>query len=98
MSAVRLPEGGAVDRGKPLAFTFDGKPYLGFDGDSIASALLANGVRIVGRSFKYHRPRGIVGAHYEEPASLVELGGQDSGANQAITTVRLCEGLDARSV
>ncbi len=59
MTAFRLAQGGAVDRGQPLAFTFDGKPFLGLKGDSIASALLAGGVRIVGRSFKYHRPRGI---------------------------------------
>ncbi len=62
MSGFRLPSGSAIDRGKPLAFTFDGKAYLGAKGDSIASALLANGVRIIGRSFKYHRPRGVWGA------------------------------------
>ena len=61
MSGFRLPAGGAVDRGRPLAFTFDGKPYLGFEGDSIASALLANGVRVVGRSFRSHRPRENLG-------------------------------------
>ena len=59
MTAFRLPEGGAVDRGQEFAFTFDGRPFLGLKGDSIASALLAGGVRVVGRSFKYHRPRGI---------------------------------------
>ncbi len=59
MSGSRLPTGGAIDRGRPLAFAFDGKAYFGAAGDSITSALLANGVRIVGRSFKYHRPRGV---------------------------------------
>ena len=73
MSGSRLPEGGEVDRGQPLAFTFDGKPYLGSKGDSIASALIANGVRIVGRSFKYHRPRGIWGAWTEEPNAIVDV-------------------------
>ncbi|MBV8107251.1 MAG: (2Fe-2S)-binding protein [Hyphomicrobiales bacterium] len=73
MSGFRLPAGGAVDRGRPLAFTFDGKPYLGFRGDSIASALLANGVRVVGRSFKYHRPRGVWGAWTEEPNAIVDV-------------------------
>jgi sarcosine oxidase, subunit alpha len=73
MNSDRLPTGGQVDRGRPLAFTFDGKPYFGFAGDSIASALLANGVRIVGRSFKYHRPRGVWGAWTEEPNAIVDV-------------------------
>ena len=73
MTAFRLSEGGAVDRGQPLAFTFDGKPLVGFRGDSIASALLGAGVRIVGRSFKYHRPRGIWGAWTEEPNAIVDV-------------------------
>jgi sarcosine oxidase subunit alpha len=73
VTGVRLPTGGGVDRGRPCVFTFDGKPYAGFEGDSIASALLANGVRIVGRSFKYHRPRGIWGAWTEEPNAIVDV-------------------------
>jgi sarcosine oxidase, subunit alpha len=73
LTSARRPTGGAVDRGRPYAFTFDGKPYVGFAGDSIASALLANGVRIVGRSFKYHRPRGIWGAWTEEPNAIVDV-------------------------
>jgi sarcosine oxidase, subunit alpha len=73
LSGCRLPEGGAIDRGQPLAFTFDRKPYIGFKGDSIASALLANGVRVVGRSFKYHRPRGIFGSWTEEPNAIVDV-------------------------
>ena len=60
---------------RPLRFTFDGKPYAGFEGDSIASALLANGVGVVGRSFKYHRPRGIWGAWTEEPNAIVDVAG-----------------------
>jgi sarcosine oxidase subunit alpha len=73
LTSARLPTGGAVDRGRPLAFTFDGRPYVGFAGDSIASALLANGVSIVGRSFKYHRPRGLWGAWTEEPNAIVDV-------------------------
>jgi sarcosine oxidase subunit alpha len=73
LSGVRLPTGGGVDRGRPYAFTFDGAPHVGFAGDSIASALLANGVSVVGRSFKYHRPRGIWGAWTEEPNAIVDV-------------------------
>ncbi|MBV9288429.1 MAG: (2Fe-2S)-binding protein, partial [Hyphomicrobiales bacterium] len=73
MSGFRLAQGGAVDRGRPFSFTFDGKPYGGLAGDSIASALIANGVRVVGRSFKYRRPRGIWGAWTEEPNAIVDV-------------------------
>jgi sarcosine oxidase subunit alpha len=73
MTSFRLPVGGAIDRGRPLAFTFDGKAYLGAAGDSIASALLASGVRVVGRSFKYRRPRGVWGAWTEEPNAIVDV-------------------------
>jgi sarcosine oxidase, subunit alpha len=99
VSGFRLPSGGAVDRGRPLAFTFDGKPYLGFGGDSIASALLANGVRIVGRSFKYHRPRGVWGAWTEEPNAIVDV--TRSGRttpNLRATTEALENDLAVRSV
>jgi sarcosine oxidase, subunit alpha len=73
VTSTRLATGGAVDRGRPLAFTFDGKPYVGLAGDSISSALLANGVSIIGRSFKYHRPRGVWGAWTEEPNAIVDV-------------------------
>jgi hypothetical protein len=69
----RLPSGGLIDRSRALAFTFDGRRLTGHPGDTLASALLANGVRLVGRSFKYHRPRGILSAGSEEPNALVEL-------------------------
>ena len=65
--------GGLIDRSRTLRFTFDGKAYTGHPGDTLASALLANGVRLMGRSFKYHRPRGVVAAGSEEPNALVEL-------------------------
>ena len=99
MTAFRLPEGGAVDRGQPLAFTFDGKPFLGLKGDTIASALLANGVRIVGRSFKYHRPRGIWAAWTEEPNAIVDvtLSGRTT-PNLRATTEALENDLAVRSV
>ncbi len=99
MSGSRLAAGGGVDRGQPLAFTFDGKPYLGFKGDSIASALIANGVRIVGRSFKYHRARGIWGAWTEEPNAIVDI--TRSGAttpNLRATTEALENDIAVRSV
>jgi sarcosine oxidase subunit alpha len=94
----RLATGGRIDRSKPLAFTFNGKPYTGCQGDTLASALLANGVRLTARSFKYHRPRGIVGAGVEEPATLVELMGADASGNRPATTVPLTEGLAAKAV
>jgi sarcosine oxidase subunit alpha len=97
-SDARLPAGGRIDRSKPIPFRFNGRAFTGYEGDTLASALLANGVALTGRSFKYHRPRGIVGVGHEEPASLVELSGPDAGANQPITTVQLKPELDARSV
>ncbi|MDI3336408.1 sarcosine oxidase subunit alpha family protein [Defluviimonas aestuarii] len=94
----RLAEGGRIDRSRPLRFRFDGRDYQGFAGDTLASALLANGVRIAARSFKYHRPRGVMGAGVEEPAVLVELKGDAASGNRPATTVPLTEGLVARSV
>src|SRR5678815_5765333 len=70
----RLAFGGRIDRSKPLHFTFNGSAYQGYAGDTLASALLANGVRLVGRSFKYHRPRGVVTAGPEEPNALGRIG------------------------
>ncbi len=95
----RLAAGGRIDRGRPLGFTFDGKSYAGFAGDTLASALLANGVRPVARSFKHHRPRGIVGSGVEEPNALVQLGsGARTLPNYLATQVELFDGLEARSV
>jgi methylglutamate dehydrogenase subunit C len=95
---TRLPTGGLIDRSRPLRFTFDGRSYSGFQGDTLASALLANGVRIVGRSFKYHRPRGILTAGAEEPNALVTIGAGDAAIpNMRATTVPLAEGLVAHS-
>ena len=98
MSAHRLAHGGLIDRGKPLSFSFDGRSYAGFAGDTLASALIANGVALVGRSFKYHRPRGILAAGSEEPNALVELrSGARREPNTRATVTELYEGLIARS-
>ena len=70
----RTPVGGRIDRKELLSFTFDGRSYQGYRGDTLASALLANGVHLIGRSFKYHRPRGIFSAGAEEPNALVTVG------------------------
>ena len=99
MSGFRLPEGGSVDRGRPLSFTFDGRLYVGFDGDSVASALLANGVRVVGRSFKYRRPRGIWGAWVEEPNAIVDITRDGrTTPNLRATTETLANDIAVRSV
>jgi sarcosine oxidase subunit alpha len=99
MSVVgRLPSGGQVDRARPIKFRFDGRSMSGFTGDTLASALLANGVRLVGRSFKYHRPRGTLSAGSEEPNALVELrSGARREPNTRATTVELFDGLEAQS-
>jgi sarcosine oxidase subunit alpha len=94
----RLGSGGQIDRNAPLNFSFDGKQMTGFAGDTLASALVANGVRLVGRSFKYHRPRGILTAGPEEPNALVELRtGARREANTRATTSELYDGLVAQS-
>ncbi|MEM9642711.1 MAG: sarcosine oxidase subunit alpha family protein [Pseudomonadota bacterium] len=94
----RLPDGGMVDRSRALKFRFDGRLYKGLAGDTLASALLANDVRLVGRSFKYHRPRGVLSAGSEEPNALVELGEfAHRLPNTRATTQELFDGLVARS-
>src|SRR5271168_4987254 len=94
----RIASGGYVDRSVSLRFRFDGRDYQGHPGDTLASALLANGVRLVGRSFKYHRPRGIFSAGPEEPSALVELrSGARREPNTRMTAIELFENLDALS-
>jgi sarcosine oxidase subunit alpha len=94
----RLASGGLVDRAAPLSFRFDGRTFVGLAGDTLAGALLANGVHLVGRSFKYHRPRGIFTAGSEEPNALITLGtGARREPNSKATTVELREGLEAAS-
>ena len=95
---MRLEAGGRINRDKPLAFTFNGTRYGGYEGDTLASALLANGVRVVGRSFKYHRPRGILSAGAEECNALVTVGqGALEEPNVRATLQPLYDGLAARS-
>ncbi len=92
------PAGRLIDRSKPLAFTFDGRRLTGFAGDTLASAVLANGHRLFGRSFKYHRPRGVVGLGSEEPNALVGVGeGARHEPNLRATQVELYDGMAAVS-
>ena len=94
----RLAKGGLIDRSRPVSFRFDGQSYGGFEGDTLASALIANGVKLVGRSFKYHRPRGILSAGPEEPNALVEMRqGARREPNTRATQVELYDGLIAAS-
>ena len=98
MQPWRNSSGGIIDRSRRFSFTFDGRRLSGHPGDTVASALLANGIHLVGRSFKYHRPRGIVGCGVEEPNALVRLG--EGGAvepNARATTAELFDGLVASS-
>jgi len=95
---TRLADGGLIDRSRELRFSFDGKVYAGFEGDTLASALMANNVSIMGRSFKYHRPRGVLSAGSEEPNALVAIGtGNRHEPNLPATRVSLHDGLVARS-
>jgi len=94
----RLNKGGYINRDKKISFKFNGKKYFGYKGDTLASALLANGIHLVGRSFKYHRPRGFTGAGVDEPNAHVQLyKGAKTEPNAIATTVELVEGLVAKS-
>ena len=96
MSARRLTEGGWIDRATPLQFTWDGRPQTGYAGDTLASALLAADERVLGRSFKYHRPRGLMSAGVEESGALVTVGsGARRDPNVKATTQELYDGLVA---
>ncbi|MFC3024414.1 sarcosine oxidase subunit alpha family protein [Vibrio zhugei] len=91
----RLASGGRIKRAKVLNFTFNGKSYQGFEGDTVASALLANGIDIVGRSFKYSRPRGVIAAGAEEPNAILQVGATEATQipNVRATQQELYEGL-----
>ncbi|MDI6028097.1 sarcosine oxidase subunit alpha [Corticibacterium sp. UT-5YL-CI-8] len=95
----RIPGAGRLTPAKTVRFTFDGKAYTGLEGDTLASALLANGVHLVGRSFKYHRPRGFLSAGAEEPNALVEISRDATRKtpNVRATVQELYDGLAARS-
>ena len=93
----RLPSGGRIDRNQPVTFSLDGRSLHGLRGDTLASALLANDVKLIGRSFKYHRPRGFLSAGVEEPNGLFTLGsGGRTDPNVAGTVTELVDGLEAR--
>jgi sarcosine oxidase, subunit alpha len=99
IAGLRTPSGGRIDRTQRVSFKFDGRSYEGFAGDTLASALLANGVHLVGRSFKYHRPRGFLAAGSEEPNGLVTVTRDAARVtpNLRATQVELYDGLIAES-
>ena len=95
----RLNNSGLINRDKKISFKFNGKEYFGYEGDTLASALLANGVHLVGRSFKYHRPRGFFGAGVDEPYAIVQMvRNNETEPNVRATEQELFEGLEAKSV
>ena len=98
MSGWRTQSGWALDRSAPVTFTFDGKSVGGFKGDTVASALLASGQRIVGRSFKYHRPRGFWGVSSEEPNGIADVQGAHHRPNVQMTLEPAADGLTLRSI
>ncbi len=95
---ARLAAGGEIDRARPLEFRFDGRQLIGFAGDTVASALIANGVHLTGRSFKLHRPRGIVGAGYEDSGALVHRVRPQPATNLLATVLPLEAGMELTSV
>ena len=99
MNEFRTETGGRINRDKPVRFSFNGETYSGFEGDTLASALLANGVHFVGRSYKYHRPRGIMSAGSEEACALVGVkrGGGRFDPNTRATTLEIVDGLITQS-
>jgi len=95
----RLDDCGLVNRNKKISFKFNGKKYFGYEGDTLASALIANGVHLIGRSFKYHRPRGFFGAGVDEPYAIVQMNrNNEVDPNVRATEQELFEGLEAKSV
>ena len=98
MTGYRLSSGGIINRSRAISFRFDGREFKGFEGDTLASALIANDQILVGRSFKYHRPRGIVTAGSAEPNALVTIGkGGHTEPNTRATVAELYHGLEAVS-
>ena len=90
---------GLIDRDHPIEFSFNGRNYIGFKGDTLASALLANGVRLFARSFKFHRPRGVFGSGFDEPNALVQVGIEGkSTPNERATILEIYQGMSASSV
>ena len=98
MSRSMRIKGGVIDRSAPLTFKFNKREYHGFAGDTVASALLANDVHLVGRSFKYHRPRGILTSGPEEPNALMTIGqGDDADPNTRATVAELYDNMIVKS-
>ena len=98
MSQTNRKDGGLINKDKTLTFTFNGQILRGYEGDTLASALLANNKILIGRSFKYHRPRGIVTVGSEEPNAIMEIGSAASkDPNTRATVTQLYNGLYARS-
>ena len=98
MSQINRIDGGLIDQEKSVSFTFNGQILTGYEGDTLASALLANNKKLVGRSFKYHRPRGIVTSGSEEPNAMMEIGnGSYKEPNTKATITQLYNGLEANS-
>ena len=96
MTSKRINNFGKINRNRVVSFTWDQKKYFGLEGDSLASAMLANNIKIIGRSFKYHRPRGIMSCGVEESGALVTIGeGEKRDPNVRATTQELYEGLVA---
>ena len=94
----RVSSGGEINRTERISFKFNGKTFFGYKGDTLASALLANGVHLVGRSFKYHRPRGFMGAGVDEPNAKVQVqNGENDEPNVNATEIELVEGLVVKS-
>jgi sarcosine oxidase subunit alpha len=100
MAGYRLPApaGNVINRGTEVSFRFNGRQFFGYDGDTLASALLANGQVLIGRSFKYHRPRGITSCGPEEPTALFEIGAESTRTpNVRATGICISEGMTART-
>ena len=96
--SYRLEKAGLINRDKKISFNFNGKKLFGYEGDTLASALLANGVHLIGRSFKYHRPRGLFGAGVDEPNAKLQIKiNGHSEPNINATEIELVEGLSATS-
>ena len=97
MTSARIKNFGKINRDKAISFTWDNKKYFGYEGDSLASALLANDIKIVGRSFKYHRPRGTMSCGVEESGAVVTIGSESkTDPNVRATTQELYSNLVAK--
>ena len=95
----RLSSGGKINRTERVSFKFNGKTFFGYKGDTLASALLANGIHLVARSFKYHRPRGFLGSGSEEPNAIVQIIKDKARTEPNIraTQIEIFEGFEAKS-